>query len=260
MVGSPRGPEEPVPRDRRGVSDLLGFAVVFGIVVLSISLLYTVGTATLTSIQHDHAVDNTERAFDILANNVEDISTNGAPGRDSELQLASGQLALSGTTTVTITNTTVVSDGPVAITVRSTDLRYSRQERGIDYAAGAVIRTHRDQAVLAAEPNFRFDRTRTLVSLVEAIPAGDSRSVGGTGSILVSTRSEGSTIERIVSDHDTDVELTVTTPHPRAWERYFDGQPIGSTTLDAENQTVTYAFTTDELLVRRTAVRVRLTT
>lgn len=245
-------------RCRRGVSDVLGFAVVFGVVVASIALVYTVGTAALADVRHAHAMDNTERAFDIVGENVADLHRNDAPGRATELQLAGGQLALSESTTITVTNTTEIEGRPVSADAVSTPIEYTNRESGLYYAGGAVIRTHRGTAVMVDEPPFEFGRERVVLTLVETIQAGGSESVGGTGSVHVSTQNEGSSIERIV-DEEVTVEVAVTSPRYRAWARYFERQP-GSVTVDEAANTVTYSVETDALYVRRIRVGVRLTT
>lgn len=258
MIGPPFERDLAGPPAQRAVSDLLGFAVVFGIVVLSITLLYTVGTGTLDTLQHDQAVDNTERAFDIVATNVEDVSRNGAPGRATELQLASGELNLDGSVTMSITNISDVPGTDVSVISPSAPITYTRRASGLHYAGGAVVRTQRTQAVMVDNPQFRFDDDRTVLSIIETNSRSDTTSLGGTGSVLVETRSGGSTLERIVTQSGTTYELTVVSPRFRAWTRYFDAQPIGTTTLDPPNQTVTYSFTTDALYVRRTTVNVQL--
>lgn len=242
----------------RAVSDVFGFAVVFGIVLLAIALFYTFGTAALADLQHDHAMDNAERAFDIVADNMADVHQNDAPGRGTELQFASGELGLSGTTTIRITNATD-TDPRVAVVATSTPLRYTSHETGLYYAAGAVIRTDRGRAGMVHEPPFTFGADRTVISLVETASAAGGGSVGGAGSAQVSARNEGSTIERIV-DEPITVTVSVTSPRYRAWERYFASRPTdGSVTVESSTNTVTYTFDTDGLFVRRTRISVGIT-
>lgn len=240
--------------ESRAVSDVLGFVAVFGVVVLSIALIYTFGTAALADLQHANAMDNAERAFDIVADNVEDVYRDDAPGRSTELQFAGGQVELSGTTTINVTDERTGNSTIVA----ATPLRYTSRETELTYAGGAVIRSDRGRAVMVNEPPFSFGERRVVVSLVETVTAGGSSSVGGTGSVLVSTRGEGSTLSQSRQDGSGTVTVTVTSPDYRAWARYFEQQP-GTVTVDDANETVTYAQETDALYVRRTQVSVRPT-
>lgn len=235
----------------RAVSDLMGFALVFGIVVLSITLVYTFGLASLTELQRGAAMDNTERAFDVLADNVADIHVNGAPGRSTELQLASGQLTIRGEVSITVSNEsrnlrTVLFAIPVS---------YSSGETGYYYAGGAVIRTHRDAAVMVRDPPFRFSDDRVLISFVETLAAGDTTSVAG-GSVRVGASKVD--VPAIRADHPGPItfNVSVTSPRYEAWTSYFRRQGCLSVTTDHANETVVCRYRTDHLYVRQTPVRV----
>lgn len=237
----------------RAVSDLMGFAVVFGIVVLSITLVYTFGLASLTELQRGAAMDNTERAFDILADNIADIHTNGAPGRSTELQLASGQLTVRGEVSMTVTNET----RNLHAVLFAVPIRYTSGETGYYYAGGAVIRTHRDAAVMVRDPPFRFSDDRLVISFVETVGAGDTTSVGG-GSVRVRARRVG--VPAVRADHEgpITVNLTVRSPRHEAWTAYFRQQGCLSVREDPSNATVVCRYRTDHLYVRRTPIRVTL--
>lgn len=242
---------------RRGVSDVFGFVVVFGIVVLAIALFYTFGTAALADLQQDHAANNAERAFDIVADNMADIHRNDAPGRGTELQFASGEVTLAGTTSIRVTNESDLAT-PMTVVASSTPLQYRSQETGLVYAAGAVIRTDRDRAGMVSEPPFAFGSDRTTLTLVETSAVG-AGAVGGAGSTQVAARNEGAALERVVTDTAT-VSVSVTSPRYRAWERYFESRPTGGTvSVDADTNTVTYTFETDALFVRRSRIDVEIT-
>lgn len=262
MTWHPKVPADARKGDR-AVSDVLGYAVVFGIVLLSIGLIYTVGVSALGNLQHGHAMDNAERAFDIVSDNMADIHRNDAPGRGTELQFASGQLSLSGGTTIIVENETAIGGDPLYTVAAGTPLSYTSRETGLHYVGGAVLRTHRQQGIIVKEPPFAFGKQRTLISLVETNPAGASRSVGGDGSIHMTARNEGSRIVRIV-DQQVTFSLTVRSSRYEAWERYFQRQQSSCNTAsvdtNAATDEVTFTCNTDELRIRRTAISLRLTT
>lgn len=236
----------------RAVSDLLGFAVVFGIVVLSISLVYTFGLGALTEVQDDEAFDNAERAFDIIADNMADIHRNGAPGRSTEVDFQGGDLALAGQTTLEV-NTS--KDGNVSVI--ATPIRYRSGDRALFYAAGAVVRTDRDTARIVNEPPFRFDENRTVISAIETIPDSDTDSISG-GTARVRSRGDVSTVPIADTTGDVTFNISVTSPRFRAWKRYFEREGLNCPDVDTANNTVVCRFTTDELYVRETKIKVGL--
>lgn len=238
----------------RAVSELVGFAVVFGVVVLSISLVYTFGVGALTEVQSGEAVDNAGRAFDILADNMADIHRNRAPGRSTELEFESGELTTTGRVTMTVNTTTTPSKSFAA-----TPMSYTRGEEGLHYATGAVIRTNRDSAAMVNDPPFRFSDERVVISFVETKPVGNTTSIGG-GTVRVEGRWGGTNVE-VIETNGVNFTVSVTSPHHETWRRYFERQELRpeSCDTDAANNTVVCRYKTDELFVRRTLVRVRLT-
>jgi len=253
-----REPGERSERCDRGVSELIGFATVFGVVVISVALVYTFGVGALADVQRAEATDNAERAFDIVAENMADIHQNGAPGRSTELDFEGGELATTGQVTVTVKNVTS-DNGTLLASMVATPIRYTDGEEGFYYAGGAVVRTNRDAAVVVRDPPFRFGPNRTVLSLVETKADGDTTSIAG-GSARVAGRRVGSSVAAIETDGVT-FEINVTSPRYGAWRRYLQGE--GLTCPDAEvyaaENTVSCEYTTDELYVRQTIVRVRLT-
>jgi len=238
----------------RAVSELVGFAVVFGVVILSISLVYTFGIGALTEVQGGEAVDNAGRAFDIVADNMADIHRNGAPGRSTELEFESGELTTTGRVTVTVDSNKTASQSFAA-----TPISYTRGEEGLHYATGAVLRTNRDSAAMVNDPPFRFSDERAVISFVETKPVGNTTSIGG-GTVRVEGRWGGTNVA-VNDTRGGEFNVSVTSPRHEAWRRYFESrepQPQLCST-DAANDTVVCQYETDELFVRRTLVRVRLT-
>lgn len=244
------------PGWRRGVSDVVGFAVLFGIVVLSIALVYTFGVGALTDVQSGEAVDNAGRAFDILADNMADIHHNGAPGRSTELEFESGELTTTGRITVSVTNDT----RNLTESFAATPITYTRGEDSLRYATGAVIRRHRDSAAMVNEPPFRFSERRVVISFIETKQVGTTTSIAG-GTVRVESRSRGTNVVAIANDTDGVVfTVSVTSPHHQAWRRYFKRQdPEPTCFTDGANETVMCSYETEQLFVRRTLVHVRLT-
>lgn len=240
--------------NRRGVSDLVGFAVVFGIVVLSIALVYTFGVSALTEVQHSEAVNNAGRAFEILADNMADIHRNGAPGRSTELDFESGELAMTGDVTMNVNTNSTFSTSIVP-----SSIRYTTGESGYYYTSGAVVRTGRTSASIVHEPPFRFSHDRIVVSMVETKEVGNVTAIGG-GSVRVSARSGGTTVETLETG-GVKFNISVSSPRYEAWHRYLTSQQLEPKSCDVTpaTNTVDCHYVTEQVYVRRTVVRVRLT-
>lgn len=245
----------------RAISDVVGFAVIFGIAVLSIALIYTVGIGALNSIQHGEGMNNVDRAFDIVAENMADIHRNGAPARSTELQFPGGQLAITGQVSIEL----VVQNGTVPNASSVTPISYRKGTTGFFYVSGAVIRTDRGRSVMVREPPFRFGPNRTVVSFVSTLARGETDSAGGTGSVRLTARrdppgSRTKTATVTNGSRTVNYSIHLTSPRFRAWKRYFERQgfPDSDITTDPANDTLVIAHETEELYVRKTNIGVAL--
>ena len=91
--------------DERGVSDVVGFVLVFALVTATVGVVYTTGIQGLTGSRDVERVNNAERAFDVFANNVDDVIRRGAPSRATEVKLADADLHYGAPVTVNLTLT-----------------------------------------------------------------------------------------------------------------------------------------------------------
>jgi hypothetical protein len=198
----------------RAVSDTLGFVLVFGLVVSTVAVVYVGGFDALTGAREAQQFSNTERAFDVLASNVEDLAVRGAPSRTTEVLLSDGALG---------------SGEPVTFNVTAGDRSYEERVRPLVYRAddgdelvyanGALFRQYGDRAVMFDEPRV-VAGDRTLVPVVDTRAADRDVSTDGTRRLLVRTSVGG----RGVASFSEPATLTVTSPRAAAWERYLEAE------------------------------------
>ena len=82
------------PTDTRGVSEIVGFILVFSLVLGTITLVYASGLSGLDDTRDAERITNAERAFDVLANNFQQMGRGEAPNRATEIKLAEAQLSV----------------------------------------------------------------------------------------------------------------------------------------------------------------------
>ena len=252
-MGSARG------MDSRGVSEVVGFVLVFSLVTASVGFIYVNGSAVLEDWQDAERVNNAERAFDALADNVEDVTRRGAPSRATEIELTDARLAFGNETTMNVT-----VDGH-SYQAELTPLVYSGgSNTRIAYEAGAVVRSDGAAAIVKTEPELSFDQNRKVITLVETVPArNEPRSVAGSTTVLVRAERIGASVVAI-EDDPTSVTLNVTTTPERAiaWERYLDEEIEWKTDAcgitGADSNRVTCEFQPKQIYVRLVTVRIAL--
>ncbi|WP_122088267.1 DUF7289 family protein [Halalkalicoccus subterraneus] len=230
----------------RGVSEMVGFVLIFALVVTTLGVVYTAGTASLTDARDAERVNNAERAFDVLADDVEAITRRNAPSRATAVSLADAGLRVERGEEIR------VSVGGEVVDAASGRLVYdSGTGSDVLYRNGAVLRGEGAGGSMAHRPSFVIGEERLVVRLVELYDV-DATAVSGDRTVLVRAERIG-TMQYSYSSIEQPVTIAVETEHERAWTEYFESR--GGTC--ESNRTVECAFEPDELHVVRVDIGVR---
>ena len=226
--------------DRRGLSEALGFALVFGVIVTSAGLVYATGFEDLRETRNAEQATNAERAFDVLKANLEDMSKRGAPSRATEIKLADAELYTDerARMTVNVTNASNASDFET-FSFAYEPLVYETDDNAIVYANGAVLRRSAGGVAVIKPPEFVFDSGRTLLPLVHTYTDGDAGGVSGDTTTLVRTELTASALHILRTDPATNYTVTVSmeTPRAEAWARYYERNGLTCSTVTDDELT-----------------------
>lgn len=230
--------EGPLGTDR-GVSETVGFVLVFSLVVASVGTVYAVGYTGLEDARDGERVDNAQRAFEVLAYNVEDLTHRGAHSRATEIRLAEADLRTGTPTRVNVSgdyrtdNASQEMDFYTGnVTLTPLVYRAGGSTDRIRYVGGAVLRG-RETMTFVEEPEFVVDDDRVLIPVVQTSVSG-SRSVGGSTTVLVRTeRTLSDVVVAEVDEYDA-VTVRLHTPYVRPWRRYFEARGLSCVTPDAD--------------------------
>ncbi|WP_336337248.1 DUF7289 family protein [Haloarcula brevis] len=209
----------------RAVSEVLSFALVFSLIVASIILVSVSGLGALQNARDAEQMENAERAFDVLSDNIADLHKQGAPSRATEVSLGEASLRTGENTTISVQ----VHDGTAPVDVGSWEIRpivyAGNQERELVYEAGAVFRTNRDSGVRQRSPPIVVSEERVLVTVV-GTTASDQQSLGGS-TVLVRTNHRHSNVSFADTGGNVEhVNVSVdSTPQREAlWQSYFESE------------------------------------
>lgn len=216
----------------RGVSDIVGFVLIFGLILTSVTVVYVTGFDSLTDTREQEELRNVERAYDILADNLREVSRGDAPSRDTEFKLGQSELYSGEPITITVgvgSETAEVDVYPIVYETSGGDR--------LLYVNGAVIRETEGGATMVSEPPIMVRDGRVLFPIIETRPT-DVVGVSG-GNVLVNAESTGATT---LSYHDPgetyQTDFTIETPRTDMWERYCERNPdyhvYGSGTNDTQ--------------------------
>lgn len=217
----------------RAVSDIIGFVLVFSLVTLIVGAVYISGMGGLEGARSSERLTNAERAFDVLSENMDDVVDTGARSRSTEIKLSNAQLGFGDPVEFEVNMT---SDPGTNYTATVRPIVFSIGDTDVVYVNGAVIRSDPGGSVMLHEPTM-VSGDRTLIPIV--VTRGRSSGIGGSGRVLIRSVEATNDVVRFddPSGSTYDVEISVTTPRTRAWERYLETR--FGTTCSVSGQTVT---------------------
>lgn len=250
--------------DSRGVSEVIGFVLVFSLVLGSITMVYVGGFSALGDTRDAERVNNAERAFDVLADNFQQLGRGEAPRRATEIKLSNAQLTLDQRYDFEVN----VSGNPTIASVRPMTYHSGTGTR-IVYEHGAIIRVDDGGgAVMLREPDYLIGEERTVIRHLEV--RGGQQSMGGTVTVLIRGERVSRSLQFPVAGDSnvssSDVNVTMGTAPDRStvWKEYFEstGQmdcEIQELPDEEAREVVACDLTTDSLTVSRTQVDVEMT-
>ncbi len=206
-------------RQTRALSDVLGYVVVFSLVVTSVFLVTAGGLATLEDARDSEQAQNAERAFDVVADNFASIYERNAPSRSTEIDLGESEMFYDSNVSIAVSGggTTLVSRQlrPVQMNVVG--------DRSLVYEGGAVFRRSEGGGVtMVEEPPFLLAPDRVYMPVVQTYsPTVES---AGSTTILLRGVSTGRLVAAAGTDDDfgfSELTIEVASPRYEVWERYL---------------------------------------
>jgi len=242
----------------RAQSEILGFPLVFGLVLATMSAITVVGLSGLQDVRDAERAANADRAFDILADNIDDIVHGGATSQKTEISLSDSRLYFEDPVEVT------VSGQSVADPTRNFTFSYATRpivleptaDRRIVYTAGVTFREDRSGAVMQGSPPFVLTPEQSVVQIVQTRSVGRPSAVAGSSTVRVRTQRARTDPLRV---EDTTYNLTIDVDSPRAtaWARHLDDISGMDCTTPAGGS-VSCSITTDHVSVSVVRVDVLL--
>ncbi len=238
-----------------GVSDALGYILVFSIILSSVAVGFTIGLPELESAQEREQIQNIERSYDIIKTNMNDVVWNMEIRRSTQIKLEESQLRGGETQNVAVN----IPPQDRTITIDYTPMVYDAPgDTEFTYENGAVIRSSGQYGdIMIHDPQFQEAGGELLVPFIETRQRGDNIS-GGTRDIEKQRVSDGFITEVDVSNDD-DANISVTTEYPDAWLLYFSEQEFTESCIESNPNEVTCEFddSVETLQIRSIAVDFR---
>jgi len=219
----------------RAVSEVVSYALVFGLVVSAVAVVSVSGVSTLQDTRDNEQMANAERAFSVLHDNLADVHRRDAPSRATELSLGEAQLETGPNVTMAVSVTDTSGTTWQSPDWQLRPIVYEGiEDRQLVYEAGAVFRTTNGGGLRVQDPPLVVSEDRVLVSVVGLTRPG-AQSVGG-GTVVVRGRNKGTNIAYESTANDVD-RVTVSlsgTAQPALWQTYFEERDFDCTVTGSD--------------------------
>jgi len=212
--------------DSRGVSEVLGYALVFSLVITTVAIVTVGGVSELQDTRDTEQINNAQRAFDLLKTNMNDIAKRSAPSRSTEMRLAESQLDIGNAVTVRVqTNGSSATDNQT-FSYRVSPIVYksSNADTTLVYSAGAVFRVQGESGIAVKRPAIVASDDRLVIPLIQT-RSRTQQSIGG-GTVRVRGTRVGETLT--VSDTTgrySNVTVNVTSSRAGLWKDLLTDYP-----------------------------------
>lgn len=240
-------------RDRRGVSEIIGLVIIFGVVVSAIGLVAATGFAGLQDARAVQENNNGVRAFEVLDQHVDDLVYGRAPARATEVDLANTQLTLGDPVTITVRGERLTDGHTFAFDLDTVPIEYDlRGDTRLVYVGGSVIRVERSGAVQLRRPPIPQAGDDAVVPII-AFRATPGDGIGGDRTVRLRTRLAATDL--LVSDpapHRLEIQFVAHDPAIR--ETYLDGFPCDEVVASGPNAVVCVIDRVESVSV--TAIRI----
>lgn len=226
--------------DDRGVSQVMGYAMIFGLVIITMTATLNLAQPMIDDRQAQQSALTATHQFDTINNYINKIE-HGANQRFVRVELPAGQLHTLEPTTIQITsnsNTSTIETEPLLYSYESGSQSVILDGRVVAYKAGqfdtssaqlhSVPRsTYMENNYVFAVPNISYPdrgvseastRTMTKTFLINRTQRGNLEENP------TETLNE-TTTQTFGADDSTELNISVTTNNPSLWVKYLERHP-----------------------------------
>lgn len=206
--------------NEEAVSEIIGFIIIFGIVVTSIGIVYANAVPQLQESREVENVQNAERAFSVLQNNIDDVAVRQAPSRSTQIRLQGSSIDIRRLDSYINITVHPKSGTPFFMDANYSSIVYTNtNDLRIVYENGAVFRSIRDGGSgMTYKPNWRINSREVVLPIIDTRGEGQ---VSGTSTVLLRAEDAG-LAEKNVTQVD-EVNITIKSPRADGWEIYMRG-------------------------------------
>lgn len=211
--------------DENGVSETVGYILIFGIVFTCIGILLVMGNQIIGSTETQTSFQGIQQSFNVLTSDISQTAFQATPVRTMQVRYDGTLSFIPGGNTITVSR----SDGTQTQTYKPGVIRFDSKglKQNIEIENGALATNFGDtnNSQLTTTPRmYVANDTKTLfISIIDL--QGNSTLQGGSGVSNIKLTYLGSNIAAPIDTSGThQVEFTIKTNSTAAWTTYINSE------------------------------------
>ncbi len=221
------------------LSEVLGFSLTLGLMVLALGVIGVAGYPMLEHMQERGHLLNIEQSFSVLQPNINKVAYGKAPSQSVELKMYGSTVSVTGTSRINLSmqiwNSTISGYDTPSLGRQMRTIENEYAQNSIAYEnTGTWARYPQGRSVAISQPDFAYHEN---VLLIPMVTISGSRSISGSG--LTRVVSQGGQLSVSVYENVSAVNITLTSDYYEGWGSYLNetlGMEISG--VDPQNNTI----------------------
>lgn len=205
----------------RAVSNMIGYALLFGLITVTVATTSFAGGPAIQEAQQVSSDGVTADTMEVLTSDIEALQTTEASSRSVQVHPQGGHIEPVQPTTLTIET----ADGSQYTQVTRPLAYESDSGKEIVYEAGALItRTPAGDSFMTQSPSVSVDDTVSAPLVITTVPR--DRSIQSTRGSITATQMTQATAP--LPDTTSQLTISISSRYAAAWESYFNRLTVSS--------------------------------
>jgi hypothetical protein len=203
----------------KGVSEMVGYIIMFGIVIAAVTLIYTSGMPMVEQTSETAALQSMKTSFVSLQSNVKKVALDQSPVRTMKFNLIKGSIGAKPAEN-NVGNITVNGQ-----TFQFGNIEYTIGSKKVIYENGAVIEYSTGGNIIISDPpiyftNYSADNSAHVI--ISVINVSGNFSAGGGIAEMHLSRNHNDTHLYNASDSVNSVNITINSSYAYAWSLFLN--------------------------------------
>jgi hypothetical protein len=243
-------------RKDAAVAETIGFIYIFGIVMLSMSMIYVMGYPMLESSMDESIFESTGQSFIVLQSDMKMVAFGQVPVKSLQIQLQGATLSVTENSNISIA--IEYPDGTVQnVPYVTGEIEYQKNDKFLTYENGGVWKRYPVGSLIVSNPSIYTSTLEdgTNITTIGVVSIQGASSAGGSGIATFSMKHNESIINKTPSP--VNVTLRINSTYAAEWKNYLER--IGFNTANSTDSSLTALRNNTMLITGQHLVKVDIT-